>query len=278
MRPRLPPGDCRYSKSRHRLSWNGRSDLHRNPTYPDGNFFSYDFDTLGRNKLIVVNNVVGLTGFYYDAAGRLASKASGSWTYYGYDAVGRLSLHQEDIVGSSYDVTNTVSFNTASQVASEARRNDAFARTGHGNADRGYTVNGLNQYASIAGAAQTYDANGNLTSDGTNAYVYDVENRLVTRNNGTTLRYDPLGRLYEIAGPSGTTRFLHDGDALVAEYGTAGTLVRRYVHGTAAGVDDPLAWFDGANVDGSTAPLLKADRRGSIVATADWSGNYQSIP
>ena len=50
-----------------------------------------------------------------------------------------------------------------------------------------------------------------------------------------SLRYDPLGRLYEVNGGSGTTRFLHDGDAMVAEYDSAGTLLRRYVHGAAEG-------------------------------------------
>jgi hypothetical protein len=36
------------------------------------------------------------------------------------------------------------------------------------------------------------------------------------------LRYDPLGRLYETSGgAAGITRFLYDGDALVAEYNIA---------------------------------------------------------
>ena len=35
-----------------------------------------------------------------------------------------------------------------------------------------------------------------------------------------------------------TTRFLYDGDALVAEYDGAGTMLRRYVHNV--GADVPL--------------------------------------
>ncbi len=73
-------------------------------------------------------------------------------------------------------------------------------------------------------------------------YRYDAENRLiesrapasgacpVTAYTGTfqaTLGYDPLGRLYETVG-SGTTRFLYDGDELIAEYDGSGTLLRRY--------------------------------------------------
>lgn len=69
-----------------------------------------------------------------------------------------------------------------------------------------------------AGTAFAYDGNGNLTSGGTNSYTYDPENRMVARSGGGTsasLRYDPLGRLYEVTGSSGPRRFLYDGDALV---------------------------------------------------------------
>ncbi|PNG47351.1 hypothetical protein WDL1CHR_05676 [Variovorax sp. WDL1] len=38
---------------------------------------------------------------------------------------------------------------------------------------KSYTSNGLNQYTAAGGAAHAYDANGNLTSDGTWSYGYD---------------------------------------------------------------------------------------------------------
>ena len=44
---------------------------------------------------------------------------------------------------------------------------------------------------------------GNLTFDGAQSYLYDIENRMVSRSGtGSTaaLRYDPLGRLYEVTG------------------------------------------------------------------------------
>ncbi len=59
------------------------------------------------------------------------------------------------------------------------------------------------------------------------------------------MRYDPLGRLYEVNGNSGTTRFFYDGDALVGEYDAANNLLRRYVHGTDLKADDPIAWYEG---------------------------------
>jgi RHS repeat-associated protein len=122
-----------------------------------------------------------------------------------------------------------------------------------------------------------YDANGNLTSDGANSFVYDVENRLVSRTGAATanLRYDPLGRLYETSGgAAGATRFLYDGDELVAEYESSGTLLRRYVHGSS--VDDPLAVFEGSGVADSAARLVKTNHQGSVIALTDWNGNLLS--
>jgi RHS repeat-associated protein len=94
-----------------------------------------------------------------------------------------------------------------------------------------------------------------------------------TRTVTTTLRYDPLGRLYEVSDTqTGATRFLYDGDDLVAEYANTDALLRRYVHGEGAG-DDPLVWFEGPTVADSARRYLYADERGSIVAIADSAGN-----
>jgi uncharacterized protein RhaS with RHS repeats len=57
----------------------------------------------------------------------------------------------------------------------------------------------------------TYDANGNLTSDGTRTFTYDVENRLVAATGGVQLGYDPLGRLAWTTGNPNFTRFVYDG-------------------------------------------------------------------
>src|SRR3546814_16275985 len=130
------------------------------------------------------------------------------------------------------------------------RNNVAYYYGGYGNVTGSYPVNSLNEYtASSTGAAFREDQNGNLTADGANVYLYDIENRLVearvqqssacpTTTSGyggalkATLRYDPLGRLYETGGGSaGITRFLYDGDELVGEYNSAGTTLRRYAHG-----------------------------------------------
>jgi RHS repeat-associated protein len=142
------------------------------------------------------------------------------------------------------------------------------------NVSRGYSVNGLNQYTAAGGATFAYDANGNLTSDGTNSYVYDAENRLVSRSGGVSLAYDPLGRLWQVASPTTLTRFLYDGDRLAIEYDGAGTVLRAYDHGT--GADEPLIWYE-AVPGGISRRYLHADHQGSIVAVADQNGNPIAI-
>jgi RHS repeat-associated protein len=90
------------------------------------------------------------------------------------------------------------------------------------------------------------------------------------------LSYDPLGRLFEVAGNGApATRFLYDGDALVAEY-VAGTMTRRHAHW--AGADVPVAAFDVPAGGGlGTVRHLFADHQGSIIATGDGAGAVQSI-
>ena len=140
---------------------------------------------------------------------------------------------------------------------------------------RDYTTNGLNQYTAAGPASFTYDANGNLTSDGGTTFTYDVENRLTaaTGAKNANLIYDPLGRLYEVnqGTAATTTRFLYDGDALVAEYDSAGAITARYVHSN--GVDNPLVWYDGSTVAAASRHHLFANWQGSISAITDSAGN-----
>jgi RHS repeat-associated protein len=212
----------------------------------------------------------------YDFAGRRAGVYMGpgssttSWTSYGYDPVGRPQTQTQGLTDTSGNQSVTLGYNPASQIISEARTNDAYAYTGATNRALAYGVNGLNQYTAVAGNTYTYDANGNLTSDGVNSYSYDAENRLVSRSGGVALSYDPNGRLWQVSGPSSLSRFLYDGDRLVQEYGASGTPTGAYVHGP--GVDEPLTWYSAAG-----RRHLHADHQGSITAIADDAGNKVAI-
>ncbi|GAM96814.1 wall associated protein [alpha proteobacterium U9-1i] len=53
-----------------------------------------------------------------------------------------------------------------------------------------------------------------------------------------SIGYDPLGRLRQSTASGATTDYLCDGDRLVAEFSSSGTLLRRYAHGPA--IDEPI--------------------------------------
>ena len=255
-------------------------------THPD----TIWFDTLrdGLDRPFWLNSTVyPAYGCYYQSwrpnglpSGQ--SRCNGASTWTSRDGVGRLNGlgHYYGQSGTN-DATWLYDHNPASQVRSVNRDNDSYAWAGHYAVSRSYTTNGLNQYSAtvstLGNASFGYDVNGNLTTtpgpDGqTITYTYDVENRLVSSSTNAQLAYDPLGRLYQVTAANGTiTRFLYDGDALVAEYNAAGEMTRRYVHWE--GADVPIMSYAGASLTSPT--YLHPDHQGSIVAISGASGASQ---
>ncbi|MDQ4086944.1 MAG: hypothetical protein M3177_02855 [Pseudomonadota bacterium] len=240
-------------------------------TYPSGLDFGYDYDGAGNlTGIRDVDAAEQLFTFSYDGIHRidLRTDVGAGGVNYGFDRADRLNSLAHTFTGGTGNVSYTFSYNPASQVESRTRSNDAYAWDGAVNVDRPYSVNGLNQYTSAGATSFSYDRNGNLTASGSTTYTYDVENRLVAARGGQTidLRYDPLGRLYETVGASGTRRLIWDGDALVAEYTETGALAASYVHGTASG-DDPLLWRGGGE-----NRRIHADHQGSVIAITNDAG------
>jgi RHS repeat-associated protein len=249
-------------------------------THPDGTWFGMWYDGLNRQYYIHANNILGMAMLGFAQHGPISWIGRvGIASYIGYDAAQRPStLAISAYTPAATDVAFSFGRNPAGQLASITRNNDAYAWTGHYAANRAYTTNGLNQYSAAGTASFLYDLNGNLTSDGANTYVYDVENRLVSASgaHNAALAYDPLGRLSSVASGAATTTFLYDGDALVAEYNGAGTLLRRHAHW--AGADVPVATFDVSGGTGlGTLRYLFADHQGSIIAEANGSGTITHI-
>ncbi len=246
-------------------------------THPDGQAFTYAYDALNRLTGLYegVDTSVALDQFTYNPQGLLSGRTEGmgSGTAYGYDAIGRLASLSDSFVGGIGNVTiGSIAYNPASQIVGQARDNDAYAWRDALMVNRTYAANGLNQYTSAGPASFTYDANGNLVSDGTVSFAYDAENRLISASNGTSLTYDPMGRLWQVAQGAASSRFLYDGDALIAEYDGGGAMTARYVHGSDAKADDPLVWYG----NGETH-WLHADLQGSIVAATNGSGGAPAI-
>lgn len=192
-------------------------------------------------------------------------------TSYGYTTQSALASLGHNLTGTAQDNTWSYTRNQAQEIAGHSWNNDLYQWAGYSNGTKSYTANGLNQYTAAAGATITHDANGNLTGDGVWSYTYDTDNRLKSANKtglAATLAYDAEGRLRQTVIAGATTNLAYDGVDLVAEYDSAGTLLRRYVHGP--GMDEPLVWYEGTGT--ANKNWLYADHLGSIVATANSAG------
>jgi YD repeat-containing protein len=254
-------------------------------THPDGRAYTYDYDDAGRLTGLYEGTAVDptalLAGFTYTPRGLPYTRSEGgSSVDYRYDAIGRMTSMTDAFTGGSGNVAYTFAYTPASQMRARTRNNDSYDWTGGVAVDRGYQVNGLNQYlrtltpAGATATAFTYDANGNLITSGSTTYTYDVENRLISASGGQTanLRYDPLGRLYEVVGASGTRRFVYDGDALTVEYTDTGTVGARFVHGPNPGSTTRWCGSAAARTVGST-PTTRARSSRSPRRTARCAGS-----
>lgn len=211
-----------------------------------------------------------LADYSFDVHGRRSyvHRGNGTVTSFNYDGILRLSSLGQDLASTSRDLTFGFAYNNASQVIQRTVSNDSYSYFSL-TQSKSYMADGLNRYTSVGGVTFGYDGRGNLTSDGSRSFTYDLENHLlsVSGSSPLTLTYDPMGRLSTSTSGATTTRYLYDGDSLVAEY-NGSTLLRRYVHG--AGVDDPLVWYEGAVL--TDRRWLHGDHQGSVIASSDQSG------
>lgn len=247
-------------------------------TFPDGNYFDYDYDGLDRLSDVRENGSTTVVSEGYSPYGMLSSETRGGVTSsYDYEPAEKPQTWTDNFPAPANDITTTLAYNPADEIKTKTLNNDSYDYTSYVDGTTSYSANGLNQYTSVAAASFTYDPNGNLTSDGSTGYAYDVENRVISASGAhtATLTYDPLGRLFQIATPSATTQFLYDGDQMVAEYNGSGVLQRRYVHGP--GADEPLLWYEGGAVSSATRRSLQVNYEGSIDSIADASGNMIGI-
>ncbi|MBS0522228.1 MAG: hypothetical protein JSS04_01230, partial [Proteobacteria bacterium] len=223
----------------------------------------------------------------YDVLGRLSSRTvqgAGVETFQ-YDAIGRLSVHTDDLgtFNLSYlgQTDQTASRQLASSTLATAwsyltntgdRRLAGIANTGltagqfsnftyttspenfitgiteSSDASAVYPsvgsqtamYNTLNQLTNLSGQALTFDANGNLTSDGQRTYAWDAENRLVgitylgVSGKATAFTYDGLGRRATISstppggGSATVTSYLWCGDDICQARNASNTTLRSY--------------------------------------------------
>ena len=250
-------------------------------THADGVYFSYEFDAADRLKTIDANGAGWIVSFRYDRQLRLDRvhhRDRFIWGL-GYDPVSRVSAISIDQLGdSSASLLSSFTYTPSNQINERSLSNIAYEQPSNVVVSETYSSNGLNQYTGVSGAIHGYDENGNLTAAGNDLYEYDSENRLIlVERSGAgqvDLKYDPYGRLYEVQGDV-TTRFIYDGNAIIAELDGSNTILRRYVHGPVG--DEPLVWYEGAALSDAQRRHLIRNEQGSIIAVSGSSIDELSI-
>jgi len=236
-----------------------------------GNAFeaAYVYDALGRVTAIHEGadaTAPRLALYGYDTASRRLSLERGNTTRtaWGWRPDGRVQTLTHSFGGGA-SIAFTYLYNREGGLSGRLLNDTTYQAEPAVQASTAYTANGLNQYSAIAAASLAYDANGNLTSDGTVTYRYDAQNRLVGFTAGATTiayTYDPEGR----RASRGTVRYLYAMGQEIAEYSqSGGTLAARYVPG--AGQDEPLL-----AITATARAWYHTDAQGSVIARSGIGG------
>ncbi|MFM9862314.1 MAG: RHS repeat-associated core domain-containing protein [Micropepsaceae bacterium] len=252
-------------------------------TWADGYYVQYQYDALNRMTTAAENGTFLLATYIYDPLNRQTSLVygNGASQTITYSTQGDLVALASTMTGASNVYTNT--FSKAHQLTSESVSNadwqyvpPIFQTTNYS------AANNLNQYVNVTVGANpiqtlSYDANGNLTGDGTWTLAFDAAN--VMRSSAkagisVTYAYDPVGRRQAKTANSTTTSFLHDGNEEIADY--VGTAVqRRYVPGPVT--DAPIAMVTPSGTF-NTHVYFHANRQGSTIAMSADNGTMSEGP
>jgi RHS repeat-associated protein len=248
----------------------------------------YTYDAAGR-RTSMTPATQAIVNYYYDNANRLTSLTQGSETVqFGYDAANRrTSLILPNAVSMiyGYDAANELTginylspTNTAMGALVYGYDLDGrrISKTGSFATDvlpATTTTPGTfdlnNRQTQFNGTAQAYDANGNLTSNGVNTFVWNARNQLTQITQGSTTQfsyaYDALGRRTSksVAGSTAPTTYLYDGANAVQE--AIGSVTNPIL--TGLGVDERFTRND---VNGRTD--LLTDALNSTIALTDGTG------
>ena len=223
------------------------------------------YDELGRLASHTVQGA-GAETFEYDAIGRLIGHASdlGAFTLGYLGQTGQITSRQlasstlattwsyltntndRRLAGINHVGLTSGHFSTFPSTTTSENFIDAITETSDATAayppvgSQTATYNNLNQLTNLSGQALTYDAVGNLTSDGLRTYAWDAENRLVLitypgqPGKQTAFTYDGLSRRRTIAstppggGSATTTAYLWCDDDICQSRDGSNTPVRSY--------------------------------------------------
>ncbi|HST47595.1 RHS repeat-associated core domain-containing protein, partial [Jatrophihabitans sp.] len=255
-------------------------------TTPQGTI-SYSYDAAGRRTGMTVAGGTPIS-YGYTAANALASISQGSTTVnYAYDTDGRpTSIALPGATQSyTYDTAGQLSsINYTSGSTTLGTINYSYDPVGRVVGESGSwarlalpaamtaTYNAANEATAVKGVAQSYDAAGHLTNDGTNSYSWNDRGQLASVT-GTGVNesygYNPSGLRTRVTSGASSTSYLWDlSGNQVAEL-TGGSVSATEL--TGPGTDRTLVRTD---ANGSRSQLT--DRLGSTVATTDATGVVKS--
>jgi RHS repeat-associated protein len=247
----------------------------------------YTYDAIGNRTAMTVAGQTPVA-YSYDNANRLTTQTQGTSTVtMTYDNANRQSsLTAPDgiIQTYTYDAANQLTAISYAKGAAtlgnlaygydrsgrQITTSGSWARTNIPPVVSSTSYNAANELTKWGGANLTYDANGNLTGDGTDTYTWNTRDQLVGISGGSTASYgyDATGRRVSTTVGGATTEYLHDGLNVVQEL-TAGTPSANFLDGQA--VNQYYAFTTGGN-----RSSLLTDAIGSTDALADDTGTVQT--
>jgi RHS repeat-associated protein len=224
---------------------------------------TYTYDKNSRLKTVTQGTQT--VTLAYDDAGRRTSLTypNGVVTSYGYDNANRL-LSIDHIKTPTTIEALTYLNDAAGNRVKLTRANAAASLIPIAVSSNSYDV--TNQQTQFNGVTQTFDANGNLTNDGTNTYTWDARNRLTGISGGVTatFTYDGLGRRKTKTIGGTTTGFWYDGHDVLAKL-SGSTPTATYIRGLS--IDEPFIRKQSGGDE-----FYQADALGTTLALTDGSG------
>ena len=216
------------------------------------------------DRLTQITQAAATVSFTYDAANRRTSLTlpNGVVTEYAYDAGSRL-------IGLTYKrgATTLGDLTYAHDDAGNLLKvGGTWARTGIPEA-MAATYDAANRQLTLGNTSLSHDLNGNLTSDGINAYSWDARNRLtaISGDMAADFQYDALGRRIRKRIDAVETGFLYDHLTPVQEQSGSTVVANLF---TGLGIDEYLT-----RTDADGAHHFLADLLGSTIALTDSIGS-----
>jgi RHS repeat-associated protein len=223
--------------------------------------YGYAYDVAANRLVAQVDDMV--VGATYDNLNRLTSTQPGGVVLF------RGSVNEPASVtvgGNAAEVSPDNRFVGRASVPSGTSNVEIVAADANGNTrSRTYQLD-------QTGGAHTlsYDANGNLISDGVKTFQWDAENRLTAVLQGSAVlasfTYDATGRRHQKVVDGVTHTYVYDGAEIAEERLSSGATIR-YWHGL--GIDRHLAMQDQTGV----ATYFVGDHLGSVTQTLNAAAN-----